>query len=256
MNRSASIPYRLIALIGMAACLVPGVAQAGMPSYSLTDVARMRIETISFFLLVVLLSAWAIQGLWNGLRKDITKMPRLSYRGALFGTVLWGLLCLCVLTMISGARELLTPGAWEKNGSTYQLAGSVDESADGDVEPAVTLAERELQLMRLQKELWNYAADHDGGFPASVEASEISESLWTQPGQPPVQYLYHAGHTLADGATPIVREYSIYNDDVQFVLNADGTITKRDLTAIRETANANQQVDVEDSEAQHIDPAS
>ncbi len=253
MNRSTAIPDLLLAPICVAACLVPNVSLAGMPSYSLTDVARMRIETISFFLLVVLLSAWAIQGLWNGLRKDVTKMPRLSYRGALFGTVLWGLLCLCVLTMISGARELLTPGAWEKNGSTYQLAGSVDESADLNVEPAVNLAERELQLMRLQKELWSYAAQHAGAFPESIETSDIDESLWIQPGQPPVQYLYHAGHTTDDGATPIVREYSIYNDDVQFVLNADGTIVKRNLM---ETADASHQVDGEDSDAQQIDPAS
>ena len=35
--------------------------------------------------------------------------------------VLWGLLFMLVLTMISGARELLTPGAWEKKGATYQL---------------------------------------------------------------------------------------------------------------------------------------
>jgi hypothetical protein len=34
---------------------------------------------------------------------------------------LWGLLFLLILTMISGARELMTPGAWEKHGSTYRL---------------------------------------------------------------------------------------------------------------------------------------
>ena len=29
-----------------------------------------------------------------------------------------------VLTMISGARELMTPGAWERNGVTYRLSES------------------------------------------------------------------------------------------------------------------------------------
>ena len=33
------------------------------------------------------------------------------------------LLFVIVLTMISGARELLTPGAWEQNGGTYELNG-------------------------------------------------------------------------------------------------------------------------------------
>lgn len=251
MKRSTAISDLLLVPICVAAYFMPNVCLAGMPSYSLTDVARMRFETISFFLLVVLLSAWAIQGLWNGLRKDVTQMPRLSYRGALFGTVLWGLLCLCVLTMISGARELLTPGAWEKNGSTYQLTGTDGDSGEVASQPGITLAERELQLMRLQKELWNYAAENDGAFPESIEASGIDESLWTQHGQPPVRYLYHAGHTTDDGVTPIVREFSIYNDNVQFVLNADGTITRRDLTAAEASAG-----DDADSDAQHIDPAS
>ncbi len=35
--------------------------------------------------------------------------------------VLWGLLFTVVLAMISGARELMTPGAWEKQGATYRL---------------------------------------------------------------------------------------------------------------------------------------
>jgi len=29
-----------------------------------------------------------------------------------------------VLTMISGARELMTPGAWEKDGAIYRLKGA------------------------------------------------------------------------------------------------------------------------------------
>ena len=214
-------------LVGCLTVAVPATARAGMPTVTLTDAARMRLETISFFLAVVLLSAWAIQGLWNGLRRDVSKLPRLSYRGALFGTVLWGLLCLCVLTMISGARELLTPGAWEKSGITYQLAGSDEEQPSG---PAVTIEDRELQLLRLQLALLNHAVRHDGAFPESIDASGLSESLWTQPGQPPVRYIYHGGHTLNDGAAPIVVEYAVYNDDRQLVLTADGAITIRDLT--------------------------
>ena len=34
-----------------------------------------------------------------------------------------GLLFYVVLTMISGARELLTPGVWEKQGTGYRLRG-------------------------------------------------------------------------------------------------------------------------------------
>jgi hypothetical protein len=92
----------------------PGVARAGMPSVNLADVARMRVQTISFFLAGLLLSSWVVQLLWNYLRRDFTALPRLTYGKALGVVVLWGLLFVLVLTMISGARELMTPGAWEK----------------------------------------------------------------------------------------------------------------------------------------------
>ncbi len=97
---------------------------AGMPFFTLTDLARARIESISFFLVLFLLCALVLKVLWNWLAKDFEKLPRLTYGKALAATFLWGLVFVIVLTMISGARELLTPGAWEKDGATYKLKGS------------------------------------------------------------------------------------------------------------------------------------
>jgi hypothetical protein len=94
---------------------------AGMPTFTLTDLAKLRIDAISFFLVVVLASAWGVQRVWNTLAKDFTRLPVMSYKRALGVITLWGFLFVLVLTMISGARELLTPGAWEKNGATYKL---------------------------------------------------------------------------------------------------------------------------------------
>ena len=68
----------------------PGTALAGMPVYFLTDVARLRLETISLFLLVVLVVGLAVQRIWNRLGLDFERLPRLSYRGALAFVVLWG----------------------------------------------------------------------------------------------------------------------------------------------------------------------
>lgn len=109
-------------LAALAIALSPAVADAGMPApMRLTDIARMRTEAISFFLFVLLLSAGLIQLLWNGLRSSFARLPRLSYAKALALVVLWGLLFIVVLAMISGARELMTPGAWEKQCATYRL---------------------------------------------------------------------------------------------------------------------------------------
>src|SRR5687767_15824936 len=97
-------------------------ARAGMPSFTLTDAASLRLQSISFFLVVFLLSALVIRWIWNALTTDFPRLPRLSYPKALGLVALWGLLFLLVLTMISGARELLTPGAWKKDeGLTYTL---------------------------------------------------------------------------------------------------------------------------------------
>ena len=118
---------KVAAWMGAAAMLIDAAASpasAGMPIFSLTDIARMRLSSISFFLLVLLLSAWAVQGMWNALSKDFPRLPRMTYGRALAAIALWGFLFVLVLTMISGARELLTPGAWEKTGLTYQVVGA------------------------------------------------------------------------------------------------------------------------------------
>jgi hypothetical protein len=127
---------RLFILSVLWATLWPNRACAGMPSFTLadvprairtvaqtglTDLARQRLEVISFFLLGLLICAAVIRWVWNGLRKDFAVLPRLSYARALGIIVLCGLLFVLVLTMISGARELMTPGAWEKKGLTYRL---------------------------------------------------------------------------------------------------------------------------------------
>jgi hypothetical protein len=87
----------------------------------LTDLAQQRLEVISFFLLVLIGCAWLVQRVWNSMRKEFPILPRLSFPRAVGVIVLWGLLFVLVLTMISGARELMTHGAWEKVGLTYRL---------------------------------------------------------------------------------------------------------------------------------------
>ena len=97
-------------------------AFAGMAgAITLREVARLRLQSLSFFLMVLLVSAAVIRLIWNSLRKDFTRLPHLTYFKSLGLVLLWGLLFVLVLAMISGARELLTPGAWERNGATYRL---------------------------------------------------------------------------------------------------------------------------------------
>jgi hypothetical protein len=109
----------------------PSEVRAGMPAALPLDVPRVlqlntpaleRFQTISFFLLVFGLSSAAVMVLWNFLQRDFPRLPRLSLAQSSAGVLLWGLLFVVVLTMISGARELMTPRAWERNGATYKIA--------------------------------------------------------------------------------------------------------------------------------------
>ena len=178
-----------IALFGIALSAVPRLAHAGMPSVTLTDFARMRLDAISFFLMVLLLCAWGVKGLWNSFRTKFPKLPRISYRRSLVLTTLWGLLFVIVLTMISGARELMTPGAWRKDGFTYAL----EEQELRPLKPArdVDTPTREDKLRLLGAELLRYAIRHQGRFPSERDARElIAAEFWQLPEMPATKYLY------------------------------------------------------------------
>lgn len=108
-------------MLAAALLAASAAALAGMPVATLTDVPRMRLSGISFFVVVILLVALGVMALWNFLRRDFPRLPRLGYWRALALTVLIGLCFDVVLLMIAGTRELMTPGAWEKSGAIYQL---------------------------------------------------------------------------------------------------------------------------------------
>jgi hypothetical protein len=222
--------------------LVPGIAalvmlapartaMAGMPEVLLSDLARMRIQTISFFVLCFLLSSWGIQRIWNAARQDFPRLPRLSYARANGLVALWGLLFVLVLTMISGARELMTPGAWTKQGSTYKLAGDVP-ATDPTAAQLEKDKERRRALDRLRAALWTYARHHDGRFPPNANPPEIPEDAWFVPDPSEMKYLYTPGLTADRGAAPVAYEPAIFDGD-RFVLLTTGEIVRMNEGALR-----------------------
>jgi hypothetical protein len=142
---------------------------AGMPSVTWTEVARIRLQTLSFFFVAFLVSAVVILWLWNYLQKDFSRLPRLTYPKALGLITLWGLLFIVVLTMISGARELLTPGAWEKQGSTFVLKKPVPNDNTGWEEEMM----RHREFQRARSWILRFKENHDGRFPTLEEFHEF-----------------------------------------------------------------------------------
>jgi hypothetical protein len=207
--------------------LVPATARAGMPSPRLSDVAEMRIQSISFFALVFLLSAAAVWLIWNRLARDFTSLPRLTYFKSLGVVFLWGLLFVLVLTMISGARELLTPGAWEKKGLTYQLPKDSPPAQQPDSRDA----ERREKLVQLRTALWEYAQANHNRFPADRDTGSISTERWRVPDPSGMRYVYVPGRTPDEGAEPLAYEPGIFGLQ-RWVLLTSGEIKQMDVKDI------------------------
>ena len=209
-------PHRLALLLLVAA---PS-AHAGMPSYNLTDATRMRIEELSFFFVVLLLCSLGVKAIWNLFARDFPKLPRIGFGRSLALTVLLGMFALLILSMISGARELLTPGAWRRQGVTHKLSDPANEPL------------RRKGLETLRAALWQYAGAHDGRFPTQDFAPEIAEEFWKAPDEGGSRYLYAGGLTKATPATLLAAEPNVFGD-MRFVLLTDGAIARWPTENIR-----------------------
>ncbi len=214
-------PARYLVLSVMLALAVPGLAWAGMGYPTLTDFARLRLQGLSFFLVGFLAASGLLQLLWNYLGRDFTFLPRLSYGKALAFVGLWGLLFLLVLTMVNGSRELMTPGAWERNGLTYQVRQpappvGTDDSLDRN---------RRQQLERLRTALWDYARSHDGKFPSTREDAAIPSDLWQVPDPSAMLYLYQGGTASAIDGKPLAYEPEIFGAE-RWVLLTNGQMQR------------------------------
>jgi hypothetical protein len=209
------MPRKLLLVPCLWLCIA-SEAQAGMTVITLTDVARARLDALSFFLASYFLIAWIVKGLWNHLGKTFTALPRLDYRRALGLVFLTGLMFYVVLTMISGARELLTPGAWEKQGMGYRnREGGVAE---------LTKEERRNAMRQLQDAIWAYAKAHDGQAPLGPLVDGIEPKLWKFAGGG--LYCLMPGVRPGGGREVLVYEPSTAGGR-RFVLLADGTIEDR-----------------------------
>lgn len=196
--------------------LASGNAFAGMTVVTLTDVAAARIDALSFFLVTYLLISWAVKGIWNQLAKSFASLPVLKYRQALGVVFVTGLLFYVVLTMISGARELLTPGAWEKQGSGYRLR-------DGEV-VGLSKEQRREAMGKLKSAIWDYAKASGGKAPSGPFGGEVAAELWN--------YGDGGFYALVPGVKPGGgREVMVYEPSMaggrRFVLLSDGSIEDR-----------------------------
>lgn len=230
-SRNTSAFFLMTLIIGLMCSLAPAGMPAPLPSnwtkdntpnwanttttspVSQTGSMDARLQAISFFVACLLLCAWGVRWLWNSLRKDVTWLPALTYRRSLSLVMLWGLLFVIVLTMISGARELMTPGAWQKQGWTYKLT----EHPSTDSQARLGHTERRQALERLRTELWQYAATHQGQFP-SIDELKIDADLWNVPGWPDQKFILAPNRHAEVAGRLLVYEPEVDGDERQVLL--------------------------------------
>lgn len=196
-------------------------AFAGMPSYDLSDMAKLRLEEVSFFVALFLACGGLLWFLWNYVARGIPGLPRLEFKRALGLMLILSLGMLLVLSMISGARELLTPGAWRKQGSTYQVNDPASEPL------------RRQAVESLRSALMSYAREHGGAFPAHDYTPEIPEHLWRAPDAGGTRFIYLGGQLTNEPHRMLACEPAHFRNP-RFVLMSDGKIQQLDTARVHE----------------------
>ena len=206
---------------------MPGIARAGMPSPELviTELGQRRLEELSFFLVGFLAMAAVVRWLWNSVQVSFPMWPRLTYGRSVMLLVLWGLMMTVVLALISGARELMTPGAWEPKGVTYKLARDLPQKPLVTVFDEARDRQRRLRLENLRFALWQFAGSHEGRFPSATEVDEIAPELWLVEGTSPLRFIYVPDRNLQQQDGILVYEPEVF-DDSQYVILTSGAIAK------------------------------
>ena len=193
-----------------------------MPSFSISDLtksAAARLDVVSFFIVIFLLCTWLTKWAWNVLAASFPAIPRIGFKQALALMLVSSLFLYVVLTMISGARELMTPGAWVKSGTTYQIA-----TPERDPKPWLETA-RQGALERLRDALWSFAKTHEGKLPPHREGEHIDRTLWAGVHPQGEPYAYFPDAKPGDGNGIVAYEPEAYGPS-RFVLTSNGVVSK------------------------------
>ena len=112
----------------------------------------------------------------------------MRYPNALALMLVSGLLMYVVLTMISGARELMTPGAWQKQGIGYQLR---DEPGGTPKAERLRAMETLKGRARIKRTMWSrHAQEYEAKINSGdlISIAEVVRDLYRSESQPEQSY--------------------------------------------------------------------
>lgn len=216
----------LLSHVMFGSMLYSPLANAGMPTppmYTLTELARLRLTDISFFLMLFIVGALIVRLIWNSLRTDFPLLPKMTIKTAILTNLMFAFAIATILTMISGARELMTPQAWTKQGLINRTKLDM---------------QRQQNMEYLRRALFDYAKANNGKFPATTFDTKIPEKLWLVEDKN--RYEYVTGLTMQSD-TAIVAYEPEAMPAPRYVLHANGVIEKLHTLQLNQALNARRQ---------------
>ena len=138
------------------------------------------------------------------------------------------MLFLLVLTMISGARELMTPGAWKKDGITYTLDDGKKPASEPPAGP--TESERRGSSLALRVALAYATVSTRGIIPPRMIQS-FPWSLWKTPHTSGMRYIYLPNRTTRDPGRVLACEPELFGDG-RLVLFTGGEVKQMTSTEL------------------------
>lgn len=193
----------------------------GSSFVTLSDFAIDRLQLISVFLLGMTVSTLVVRSIWNSFRQDFSTLPEFDFRKAFTLVSLWGLLFVVVLTMISGAWELMSPGAWITKGNTYVLKEDSQTSALNSYD-AATLNRRQQHLELVYSVLAEEFLQHES-LPTELDEDVLPGRLREVPDTFGLDYVYVSSLFASTQTQAILAEPEFFTDG-RLVLWQDGTI--------------------------------
>lgn len=142
-----------------------------------------------------------------------------------------GHLFVIVRTMISGAREWMTPGSWRRDGWTYRLKSSNDSSESNSI------TERTERLELSWRELRSSAAEHEGRFPNDADLTGKAAELAFLPDHSGIRYLLMKGRNIRDAQPRLLAyEPAVYSSEPLALFTDDSVraLPIAEITALRE----------------------
>ncbi len=140
----------------------------------LTDDARMRLDTLSFYGVLLMVISFGVMVVWNCFGKMMRRLPRLAFGRTMTMVGLLGVLFWAMTWLVMGALAERMPEAWGPRWAAEWMR-------EDRVRHVPAMAERREAMEQFREVVWAHAAEHGGHPPGSPFADGQELGMWRFP---------------------------------------------------------------------------